>query len=238
MTPIRLLLPLLLVVALVPIRAIRVARFSPTARIQYELTFGNVSDAGYSKFEFYIGNGYALSVLSLASDFVLKTFNQKVGEGKGYMEVIQSYESFAGKGIGSYPLAVASTIGNNICLDSDYILRYSGNVQAEFTGILYHESTHVWQWNGNGMARSGLATGIANYMRLKAGWPSKSWPKRGLGLQWDEGYAITVYFLEYCDGLRDGFVADLNAMMKYPYSDSFFVQLLGKNMYELWNDYK
>lgn len=100
------------------------------------------------------------------------------------MEVILSYESFAGKGIGSYPLAVASTIGNNIRLDSDYILRYSGNVQAEFTGILYHESTHVWQWNGNGMARSGLATGIADYMRLKAGWPSKSWPKRGLGLQW------------------------------------------------------
>ncbi|XP_030459055.2 uncharacterized protein LOC115679581 [Syzygium oleosum] len=139
------------------------------------------------------------------------------------MEVILSYESFAGKGNGSYPLAVASMIGNNIRLDSDYILRYSGNVRAELTGILYHESTHVWQWNGNGMAPSGLVTGIADYMRLKAGWP-----KRGLGLRWDEGYAITVYFLEYCDGLRDGFVADLNAMMKYTYSDSFFVQLLGK----------
>ncbi|KAF8009924.1 hypothetical protein BT93_J0793 [Corymbia citriodora subsp. variegata] len=238
MTPIRFLLPLLLVVALEPIRAIRVAPVSPTARIQYEFTFGNISDAGYFQFEDYIGDDYALSILSLASEFVLKTFNQKVGEGKGYVEVILSYESFAGEGIGSYPLAVASTIGNKIHLNSDYMLHYSDDIRAEFDGILYHESTHVWQWNGNGMAPSGLITGIADYMRLKAGWPSKSWPKRGLGLQWDEGYAITAYFLEYCDGLRNGFVADLNAMMKYTYSDSFFMQLLRKNVYELWNDYK
>ncbi|OWM63661.1 hypothetical protein CDL15_Pgr008204 [Punica granatum] len=44
-----------------------------------------------------------------------------------------------------------------------------------------HESTHVWQWNGNGMAPAGLITGIVDYERLKAGCPSTKWVKRGCG---------------------------------------------------------
>jgi hypothetical protein len=37
------------------------------------------------------------------------------------------------------------------------------------TGVLYHEVTHVWQWNGQGRANGGLIEGIADYVRLKAG---------------------------------------------------------------------
>ncbi|XP_056163453.1 uncharacterized protein LOC115686372 [Syzygium oleosum] len=115
---------------------------------------------------------------------------------------------------------------------------YIGDVKAEFTGILYHESAHVWQWTANGVTPTGLITGIADYIRLTSGWPSKGWVAKGSGSRWDEGYAVTAYFLEYCNGLRDGFIADLNAMMRYYYTDAFFVQLLGKSVYELWDDYK
>ncbi|KAF8009925.1 hypothetical protein BT93_J0794 [Corymbia citriodora subsp. variegata] len=175
---------------------------------------------------------------SLASDFVLKVFNQKPAEGRGYTGVSLVIESFATYGIGSYPDEVASTTGDNIYINSDYIQNYDSAAGPEFTGILYHESTHVWQWNGNGMAPSSLINGIADYVRLKAGWPSKYWPKRGSGTRWDEGFAVTAYFLEYCDSIRAGFVSDLNSLMKDHYTDAFLVQLLGKTVDELWDDYK
>ncbi|KAH7575344.1 hypothetical protein JRO89_XS02G0087200 [Xanthoceras sorbifolium] len=55
----------------------------------------------------------------------------------------------------------------------------------------------------------------------------------------DDGYEITAYFLEYCNGLTDGFVAALNAILENStYSDDFFVELLGKSVDDLWNDYK
>ncbi|KAL5788178.1 hypothetical protein ACOSP7_005127 [Xanthoceras sorbifolium] len=65
------------------------------------------------------------------------------------------------------------------------------------------------------------------------------WAKRGSGSRWDDGYEITAYFLEYCNGLKDGFVAALNAFLENStYSDDFFVGLLGKSVDDLWNDYK
>ncbi|KAL3724013.1 hypothetical protein ACJRO7_036091 [Eucalyptus globulus] len=134
-------------------------------------------------------------------------------------------ESFATYGIRSYPDSFASTTGDNIYINSDRIQNYNG-------------SKHLWQWNGNGMAPSSLINGIADYVRLKTRWPSKYWPKRGSGTRWDEGFAVTAYFLEYCDSIRAGFVADLNSLMKDHYIDAFFVQLLGKTVDELWDDYK
>ncbi|KAI6701610.1 hypothetical protein NL676_015934 [Syzygium grande] len=207
--------------------------------VKYEL-IDNSTSPGNTKFETDIGAGYAIMILQLASEYVMKTLNLGIGKAKPYEKVTLIVESFVNIGIGSYPFAVASTTDNNIRLNSNYIEYYTGDVRAEYNGILYHESTRVWQWNGNGMAPSGLITGIADYVRLKAGWPSQSWPERGSGSgsRWDEGYAVTAYFLEYCDNLREGFVTDLNAMMKDYYSNDFFVQLLRKNVYELWSEYR
>ena len=84
----------------------------------------------------------------------------------------------------------------------------------------------------------GLTEGIADYIRLKAGHASPHWAPRGTGDRWDQGYAVTAYFLDYCDGLRDGFVAELNNMMRDHYSDDFFGHLLGKSVGKLWKDCK
>ena len=75
-------------------------------------------------------------------------------------------------------------------------------------------------------------------MRLKAGLGLSHWVKPGQGDRWDQGYDVTAQFLNYCNSLRNGFVAELNKKMKNGYSDQFFVDLLGKTVDQLWGDYK
>ncbi|KAI4387056.1 hypothetical protein MLD38_004918 [Melastoma candidum] len=139
----------------------------------------------------------------------------------------------------SHAHAVARTTRNVIILNSDYLQRYRGDVKEEFSGIVYHESARVWQNNGNGQAPAGLLSGIADYVRMKAGHSSKDWPRKGSGSQWDQGYAVTAYFLEYCSSLRPGgnFVHELNAMMKHSYTHEYFHRLLGRSIHELWSNY-
>jgi hypothetical protein len=108
----------------------------------------------------------------------------------------------------------------------------------QVTGVLYHETAHVWQWNGQGQANGGLIEGIADYVRLKAGYAPGHWVKPGAGDRWDQGYDVTARFLDYCDSLKPGFVAQLNAKMKGGYSDDLFKQILGKSVQQLWKDYK
>ncbi|KAL6883495.1 hypothetical protein ACP4OV_010909 [Aristida adscensionis] len=73
---------------------------------------------------------------------------------------------------------------------------------------------------------------------LKAGYAPESWAQPGQGDRWDEGYSVTARFLDYCDSLQSGFVAQLNAKLKDGYSDDYFVQILGKSAQQLWQDYK
>ena len=134
---------------------------------------------------------------------------------------------------------VAFTSNNEIHVSARYINDYSGNVKTEITGVLYHESTHIWQWNGNGQSTpGGLIEGIADYVRLKAGYAPSHWVKPGQGDRWDQGYDVTARFLDYCNSLRNGFVAELNKKLRNGYSANFFVELLGKNVDQLWKDYK
>ena len=45
-------------------------------------------------------------------------------------------------------------------------------------------------------------------------------------------------FVDYCNSLSDGFVAELNKKLRDGYSANFFVELLGKTVDQLWSDYK
>ncbi|CAI0423945.1 unnamed protein product [Linum tenue] len=97
----------------------------------------------------------------------------------------------------------------------------------------------VWQWNGDGQANPGLIDGIANYVRMKANLaPVGQSTKPKCGGRWDQGGDVTARFLDYCDSMRKGFVADLNMKMKYSYSDNYFQQLLGKSVNQVWRQYK
>ncbi|KAI4365453.1 hypothetical protein MLD38_021438 [Melastoma candidum] len=206
--------------------------------VQYEVV-ANGTTKGDLRFKQEVGTQYATRTLLLASEFALKVLDSKVRQNKPYKQVKLIVESFAQDLIPeTYYPSVARTTNNTIRLNSDYIQSFVGDLKADVTGILYHESTHVWQWTGNGRAPAGLVNGIADYVRLKAGWRSRTWPKRGSGQRWNEGYAVTAYFLEYCESLKDGFVSQLNVMMKYYYSPTYFKRLLGKDVEQLWKDYK
>ncbi|KAI3874047.1 hypothetical protein MKW92_045203 [Papaver armeniacum] len=198
--------------------------------IYYEVTNNATGTPGGTRFTDKIGIAYSKSILQLASEFNWRVFRQSKKSERKNVESIKMYvETMDG---------VAYASNDKIHVSANYIAGYSGDVKREVTGVLYHEVTHIWQWNGNGNAPGGLIEGIADYVRLKAKYAPSHWVKPGGGDRWDQGYDVTARFLDYCNSLRNGFVADLNRKMKNGYSDNFFVELLGKNVDQLWRDYK
>ncbi|KAM0854923.1 hypothetical protein ACQ4PT_050104 [Festuca glaucescens] len=184
----------------------------------------------------YGGVDYAKQALSEASSFIWTTFNEPNPEDR------KDYDSVTLTVVDNLqPGAVAVTSGNAIQLRAQSVADTNGDaavVKEGVNGVLYHEATHVWQWDGQGNANGGLIEGIADYVRLKAGLPAGNWGQPGEGKQWDEGYDVTAYFLDYCESLKPGFVAEMNRKLKDGYSDDYFVQILGKTADQLWNDYK
>nr|XP_010918048.1 uncharacterized protein LOC105042502 [Elaeis guineensis] len=205
------------------------AAMDTTEAVQYKASNNAAGTPGGTRFNKEIGLAYCQQVLAAASSFVWSTFKQSAADRKKVQLITLVVETMDG---------VAYTSNNGIHVSANYVASYSGDVKTEITGVLYHEVTHVWQWNGKGAAPGGLIEGIADYVRLKAGYAPSHWVKPGQGDRWDQGYDVTAYFLDYCNSLKGGFVAQLNAMMKNGYSDNFFVELLGKTVDQLWSDYK
>ncbi|KAL6641234.1 hypothetical protein ACP70R_019415 [Stipagrostis hirtigluma subsp. patula] len=198
--------------------------------VTFNVTNTASGTAGGQRFDQAVGLGYANQVLSNASTFIWSTFDQRgPADRKPVDAVTLVVEETTG---------VAFTSDNGIHLNSLYVGNYSGDARAEVTGVLYHEATHVWQWDGHGQANGGLIEGVADFVRLKAGYAPAHWVKPGEGDKWDHGYDVTARFLDYCDSLKPGFVALLNAKMKDGYTDDFFAQILGKSVQQLWQDYK
>ncbi|CAN6310643.1 unnamed protein product, partial [Urochloa humidicola] len=191
--------------------------------VSFDATNSVPGTDGGARFDRDVGVDYAKQVLSDASSFIWATFNQPNPDDR--------------KPVDSIVLTVVDTISAP-AQTSDDAISLSAQYVAEVTGVLYHETTHVWQWNGQRQANGGLIEGIADYVRLKAGYPAQGWAQPGQGKQWDEGYSVTARFLDYCDSLKQGFVAELNAKMKDGYSDGFFQDILGKDVQQLWQDYK
>ena len=198
--------------------------------VKYTVTNNALSTAAGVRFRDEICAANAKQTLNSATQFIWRLFQQNTpADRKNVQRISLLVDDMDG---------VAYAINNEIHLSARYVGNYTGNVKQEITGVLYHEVTHVWQWNGNGRANGGLIEGIADYVRLKAGYAPSHWVKPGQGQKWDQGYDVTAYFLDYCNSLRNGFVAELNKKMRTGYSDQLFVQILGKTVVQLWNDYK
>ncbi|GAB4838824.1 hypothetical protein Ancab_028366 [Ancistrocladus abbreviatus] len=181
---------------------------------------------GGHRFETEVGIEYSRQILISATTFIWEIFQQhNPADRKNVQQVTLVVEQMEG---------VAFTANNQIHLSANI----SGDVKREVTGVIYHEMTHVWQWNGNGQAPGGLIEGIADYVRLKTGYAPAHWVKPGQGERWDQGYDVTARFLEYCNSLRNGFVEELNKKMRTGYSNSYFNELLGKSVDQLWREYK
>ncbi|GAA0166745.1 hypothetical protein LIER_21831 [Lithospermum erythrorhizon] len=206
------------------------ATFHLSQAVEYSVTNTASSTPGGARFDNQIGIQYTLQALSSASDFIWRLFQQpNQADRKNVQKVSFFIDDMDG---------VAYAINNEIHFSARYINGYSGDLKKEFSGVVYHEMTHIWQWNGNGEAPGWLIEGIADYVRLRGGYAPSHWVKPGGGNKWDQGYDVTAHFLDYCNGLNNGFVAQLNGKMRSGYSDHFFVDLLGKSVGQLWNDYK
>ncbi|KAK4563258.1 hypothetical protein RGQ29_005679 [Quercus rubra] len=199
--------------------------------VEYVVTNTAGNTPGGVRFNNEIGSEYSKQTLISAANFIWNLFQQNNAADRKNVPKVSLFIDDRDR--------VAFTSNNEIHVSARYINGYSGNVKTEITGVLYHESTHIWQWNGNGQSTpGGLIEGIADYVRLKAGYAPSHWVKPGQGDRWDQGYDVTARFLDYCNSLRNGFVAELNKKLRNGYSANFFVELLGKNVDQLWKDYK
>ncbi|CAN4112144.1 unnamed protein product [Withania somnifera] len=198
--------------------------------VTYNVTNRDPNSAGGIRFTKEVGLNYTKQTLANSTNFIWAIFQQTVDADKKLYTALNAFvENTA---------YIAYTVGNEIHLGTTYIQSYSGNIKTELTGIIFHEATHVWQWSGNSSTPGGLIEGIADYVRLKAGYAVSNWAQNGQGTRWDEGYSVTARFLDYCNGLRNGFVAELNKKMRTGYTNNFFVELLGKTPDQLFGDYK
>ncbi|XWS62955.1 hypothetical protein CRYUN_Cryun06bG0055100 [Craigia yunnanensis] len=198
--------------------------------VEYAVNDNTGNSGGGVRFRNDIGVDYSLQTLGSATDFIWRTFQQNNPADR---KDVQKVTLFIENGNG-----VAFAVNNEIHVNANYLGSYSGDVKREFTGVIYHEMTHIWQWNGNGQTPGGLIEGIADFVRLKANYNPSHWVQPGQGDRWDQGYDVTARFLDYCNSLRNGFVAELNKKMRTGYSANYFVDLLGKTVDQLWSDYK
>ncbi|KAL8554625.1 hypothetical protein ACS0TY_002711 [Phlomoides rotata] len=199
--------------------------------VEYPVSNTAVNTPGGARFDTDIGAQYSQQTLDAATTFIWGIFQQSNPSDRKAVDTVSLFiDDMDG---------VAFASNNEIHVSARYIQGYSGNVKEEITGVLYHEMTHIWQWNGNGQAPGGLIEGVADFVRLKAGYAPGHWVNAGQGDRWDQGYDVTAKFLDYCDELRSGtFVAELNKKMRDGYNNGFFMDLLGKSVDTLWADYK
>nr|GEZ70149.1 hypothetical protein [Tanacetum cinerariifolium] len=142
-----------------------------TAAVNYTVTNTAGGTPGGVRFKNDIGVAYATQTLSSTTSFIWSTFKQNTNnDRKNVARVSVFIDDMDG---------VAYASNNEIHVSAKYIQGYGGDVKKEITGVLYHEMTHIWQWNGNGQAPGGLIEGIADYVRLKAGYAPSHWVKPG-----------------------------------------------------------
>uniref|UniRef100_A0A251V5C1 Plant basic secretory protein (BSP) family protein n=1 Tax=Helianthus annuus TaxID=4232 RepID=A0A251V5C1_HELAN len=177
--------------------------------VDYTVTNTAAATPGGVRFTNDIGVEYTNQTLASATCFIWNTFQQNTeNDRKNVASVSVFIDDMDG---------VAYASNNEIHVSARYIQGYSGEVKTEITGLI---------------------EGIADYVRLKAGYAPNHWVQPGQGDRWDQGYDVTARFLDYCNGLRDGFVAELNKKMRDGYNDGFSVDLLGKTVDQLWAEYK
>lgn len=113
-------------------------------------------------------------------------------------------------------------------------------MKEEIQGVIIHEMVHCWQHNALGSAPGGLIEGIADWVRLKAGFAAPHWRRRA-DSDWDVGYERTAYFLEWLETEHgEDIVRKINEALRgciYE-SDGIWEKCCGTSIEKLWKAYQ
>ncbi|KAI0684756.1 plant basic secretory protein [Cytidiella melzeri] len=141
---------------------------------------------------------------------------------------------------------VAYTFGSDTHKEIHFSLNHIKNSTArakqEIHGVLVHEMVHCFQHDGSkngGRCPGGLVEGVADWVRLRAGYAPPHW-KEGRGGTWDAGYEATGYFLDWIEERYGyGVVQELNGTLgKRAYDEVIFKELTGRKIKKLWQLYR
>ncbi|GLJ24738.1 hypothetical protein SUGI_0472930 [Cryptomeria japonica] len=98
-----------------------------------------------NRFDQEIGKSGAFKIMDSLIKFIWDTFHQQsTTDRKNIEKLTLIVESINNMSIAAY------ASGDEIHLSADYVGNYEGDVKVEIRGVLYHEMTHVWQWNDKG----------------------------------------------------------------------------------------
>ncbi|KAK2985829.1 hypothetical protein RJ640_018695 [Escallonia rubra] len=210
------------------------AALQSTYGVEYEVQNDTPETLGGVRFDREIGIPFTKRIMGTINKFIWRVFEQPTPDDRKLVRLVKVV-------IAQYT-GVAAYVNININLinvSAVYLQGMQGDVlRTAFTALMYHEMAHVFQWSGDYTAPGALTEGIADYVVLRARLNGTGFALPGQGDKWDEGYAVTARFLEYCDSLRPGSTAALNNKMRDAYSEDYFVQLLGKPVNQLWSEYK
>ncbi|KAI4721959.1 plant basic secretory protein [Aureobasidium sp. EXF-10727] len=113
------------------------------------------------------------------------------------------------------------------------------SARTEILGVVCHELVHCFQWNARGTCNGGFIEGIADWVRLNAGFIPPHWKKEA-GKSWDTGYQNTGYFLDWIEKTKDtGSVYVMNQALvhkKYD-NETYWKDLFGQSVESLWKEY-
>ncbi|KAG0504488.1 hypothetical protein KC19_11G144900 [Ceratodon purpureus] len=211
------------------------ATVHPTSAAVYKVTNAVPNTPGGKRFDQVLGASNMRKVLQDAANFCRgKAFS--LSTPKQIATVTLIVESFSG---------VAFTAGDTIHLSAEYVAGYnpgdSAALRREITGVLYHESAHVWQNGdkGSGQFFGGVIEGIADWVRLRSGFAAAHWTRQRGGNWWD-GYETTAFFLDWIQIIKKkNFVNLLNQKMgQAQWSNDFFRQIVGVSVDQLWVQYQ
>ncbi|KAI5241003.1 plant basic secretory protein [Aureobasidium subglaciale] len=113
------------------------------------------------------------------------------------------------------------------------------SARTEILGVVCHELVHCFQWNAKGTCNGGLIEGIADWVRLNAGFIPPHWKKEA-GKSWDTGYQNTGYFLDWIERTKGvGSVYKINQALchKEYKDDTFWKHLFDQDVDSLWKEY-
>jgi hypothetical protein len=138
---------------------------------------------------------------------------------------------------------LAASSGTSVHISSRYLRQLADEGQdllMEIHGLLYFTVTNHYQNNSNDTAPIWLITGVADWVRLRAGYTDAAL-RRGGGNHQD-GYRTTAFFLDWLNQQYPNFVHELNAFLgptgPATFMDTIFSDLTGKTVDALWLDYQ